>query len=113
MSERQHNERDIERERTICDRLQSGETQTEIGKSLGITKERIRQIARRNGIPKTRAGGYAIHSPETVLTARAFWDVGYSIREIGKRMGVTLNVVAGLAHRNNFPPRPSPIRRAA
>ncbi len=34
-----------------------------------------------------------------------------SLIEIGRRLGVSKNAVAGKAHRLNLPPRPSPIRR--
>lgn len=54
-----------------------------------------------------------IHSDETIACARELWAMGLSTSEIGRAMGVTKNVIVGLAHRNQFAPRPSPIKRAA
>ena len=53
------------------------------------------------------------HPSEFIARAREYWDSGYSASEISKRLGVTKNVIIGVAHRNNFTPRPSPIRKAA
>jgi transposase-like protein len=103
-----------ERNQVIYDRLRGGETQAAVGRSLGITRERVRAIARKYGIArKQQYGPDKPYPPETIAVVRDFWDAGHSINEIGKRMGVTRNVIAGLAHRNNFPARPSPIRRSA
>jgi hypothetical protein len=52
------------------------------------------------------------HKHATIETARCFWSEGLSTAEIGRRMGVTKNVIVGIARRNGFPARPSPIRRA-
>lgn len=46
---------------------------------------------------------------ETVRKARNLWDSGLSAQKIGIELGVSKNVVIGIAHRNNFPPRPSPL----
>lgn len=48
---------------------------------------------------------------EFVLAARKLWDLGYTISAAGRKLGVTRNVVVGVAHRNHFPPRKSPIKR--
>jgi hypothetical protein len=52
-----------------------------------------------------------MHSAETIERARALWRQGYSAAEIGRRMNVSKNVIIGIAHRNSFAPRPSPIKR--
>lgn len=41
---------------------------------------------------------------------RQLWDAGLSTAEIGRQVGRTKNTVCGIAHRNAFPSRPSPIR---
>jgi len=50
-----------------------------------------------------------MHPPKTIARARQLWGRGLSMTEIGKAMGVSKNIVAGLSHRNGFPERPSPI----
>lgn len=52
-----------------------------------------------------------IHPPETIRAARAFWGAALSTAEIGRNLGVTKNVIVGLAKRNDFPPRPSPLKQ--
>ena len=46
-----------------------------------------------------------IRSAEFLASARAFWDKGYSMTSIGMELGVSKNVIAGIAHRNDFPAR--------
>lgn len=55
----------------------------------------------------------AVHDSETIRTCRHLWNTGMSISAIGVCLGVTRNVVVGIAHRNQFPARPSPIKRVA
>ena len=43
---------------------------------------------------------------------RLLWGSGLSTKLIGDRLGVTKNVVIGIAHRANLPPRESPILSA-
>ena len=50
---------------------------------------------------------------EFIEAARSLWAQGLTSSEIGRRLKVTKNVVIGIARRNNFPDRPSPIKRAA
>jgi GcrA cell cycle regulator len=42
---------------------------------------------------------------------RRLWGVGDSISAIGRKLGVSRNVVVGRAHRLDLPGRESPIRR--
>jgi len=62
---------------------------------------------------KRIVNGHLTHAPETIALARALWDAGLSTAEIGLIMNVTKNAIVGIAHRNDFPARPSPIKRAA
>ena len=49
--------------------------------------------------------------PEFIKAARELWAVGLSTSQIGKRLGVSKNVIVGVSHRNpGFPPRPSPLK---
>jgi GcrA cell cycle regulator len=43
--------------------------------------------------------------------ARRLWDAGVATSEIGRQCGCTKSAIVGYAHRNGFPPRPSPIGR--
>ena len=54
-----------------------------------------------------------LHPPEFIARARELWDAGHSVREIARQMGVSHQTISGINWRNNFPARPSPIRRAA
>ena len=46
-----------------------------------------------------------------VALARALWDEGVLTSEIGRRVGTTKHAIVGYAHRNAWPPRPSPLGR--
>lgn len=50
---------------------------------------------------------------ERLKQLRELWKEGLSISQIGQRMGVTRNAIAGKAHRLELPKRQSPITRAA
>lgn len=56
---------------------------------------------------------YRVHTDDVLRTCRRLWNAGMSISAIGVRLNVTRNVVAGIAWRNDFPARPSPIKRVA
>jgi GcrA cell cycle regulator len=61
-----------------------------------------------------RYSGWIVHTPEVIERDRQLtqlWAEGHSIREIGRRMGITPNAVVGRAHRMELPARPSPIKR--
>lgn len=66
-------------------------------------KQRFCGVSCRNGA----------HDDETIRTCRYLWGRGMSISAIGVWLNVTRNVVVGIAHRNQFPARPSPIKRVA
>jgi hypothetical protein len=56
------------------------------------------------------------HSIETIKEARRLWDAGLTAGTIADALStserkITRNAIIGLAHRNNFPERPSPIIR--
>ena len=46
---------------------------------------------------------------ERLATLKLLWNEGLSISQIGQRLGVTRNAVAGKAHRVGLPKRQSPI----
>ena len=48
-------------------------------------------------------------SPGFIAKARRRWDKGLSASKIGAELGVTKNVIIGIAHRNGFSARPSPL----
>ena len=50
------------------------------------------------------------HEKIVILTARMLWDEGYTAGQIAPAIGLSRSAVCGVAHRNDFPPRPSPIR---
>lgn len=55
------------------------------------------------------------HHPKTLIEqARQLWNDGLTASEISRRMiGLTRNAICGIAYRNDFKPRTSPIRRVA
>ncbi len=56
-------------------------------------------------------GSPTIWSEVQVQQLHALWAEGHPTAEIGKRMGLTKNMVIGKAHRERLAPRASPIRR--
>lgn len=49
-------------------------------------------------------------NPNLIVQLRDLWDEGHSVAEIGRRLGVSKNSIAGKVHRLDLPPRPSPIK---
>ena len=89
----------------------SGLSNPEIARRFGMTRQRVDQI-------KTRLLGLEpgdrdrTHSPEFVVKALRLWTGNsLSAAQIGKRLGTTRHVIIGVARRNGFPAKPSPIRR--
>lgn len=55
---------------------------------------------------------HRVHEAEFIENARYLWDKeGLSAVWIGHIMGVNKNVIIGIAHRNHFKARPSPLPR--
>lgn len=80
-----------------------GMKNSEIAWILGITPEYVRILRGERGpTPVPRSAPF-------VSAALLFWHDGLSASEIGRHLGVTKNVIIGVAHRNDFPERPSPI----
>jgi hypothetical protein len=50
---------------------------------------------------------------ELIGLARQLWERGLPTVQIARELGVTKNTIIGLARRNGFPARPSPIRVSA
>lgn len=54
------------------------------------------------------------HSPEFIAWVRVLWDAGHSISQIAAMAtleygwAISRNVIAGITHRNDFPPRAGP-----
>lgn len=46
-----------------------------------------------------------VHARAFVVKVRKLWDAGRSLSEIGARLGVTRNVIAGIRFRHEFPSR--------
>ena len=50
------------------------------------------------------------NTPEQKAAVADLWEQGLSTAEIGRRIGMTKNAVAGIVRRTGLPPRPSPIK---
>lgn len=51
------------------------------------------------------------HLPDAIEAMRADWNAGLTAAEIALKHRITRNAVIGVAHRNGFAERPSPIIR--
>lgn len=80
------------RREAIKQRVADGATRASAGREFGITGERVGQIAGRKG-------------------TQFFWDVESISYARAREMGISKNCIIGVAHRNDFTGRPSPIRR--
>ncbi len=92
----------------------AGMSNAAIAGHLGVSGERVRQVFGRVATARPR------HPPDVIVAARSLWDEGHAASEIARFMAVrcpeiaktiTKNAVVGIADRNDFPARPSPIRR--
>ncbi|MGB2399102.1 MAG: GcrA family cell cycle regulator [Candidatus Puniceispirillaceae bacterium] len=50
---------------------------------------------------------------ERLSQLRTLWDEGLSISQIGEKMGVSRNAIAGKVHRMKLPKRSSPVSKSA
>lgn len=66
----------------------------------------MRTAARRGRRTTPRA---AWMTERGIALARELWDEGLSTAEIGRRVGTTKHGIVGFAHRQGWPPRPSPL----
>lgn len=111
---RSYPRQNIERDANICAVLRGGGvTQADIARDLGLSRERVRQVAARDGVTAGR-GKPAPHEPEVIQAARVLWEKGLSAQRIAlcltsKERPMSKSVIIGIAHRNHFPRRPSPI----
>lgn len=106
---RQRRHEPTDRERAILLALDAGKATQAITKAMGVNRQLVYRTRIRWGRPCRRRHQ---HPPSFIRTAKALWREGLSISEIGRRMGVTRNVIAGISHRQGFPGRGSPIRRS-
>lgn len=93
----------------IIEMRDRGVSDRQIAWRLGFSPEYIRRVAGNNG----RCG--TPRDPGFVAAARKLWlqrKPRLSVRDIALHLGVSKNVIIGVAHRNAFPARPSPIRRS-
>lgn len=88
-----------------------------------LVKKRARKRAARNrrvgapafvNLPKSEQ---VAHADQTIRHALDLWNAGLSAQRIALRLTsnerpISKNVIIGLAHRNKFPARPSPIKSA-
>ena len=102
-----------------------------LGKVLGISQGTIGQwrvvppwyvhpVSRLTGIPAAQLPTYQVGSgvglawtPEVIAEVRRLWDAGVTTVEIGRRFGVSKNVIISKKRRLGFPSRPSPIGKRA
>ena len=73
----------------------------------GVRHPVAEEPKKRSGCPK-----YAPpRTPEFIAAAKLRWEAGLSASKIGSQMGVSRDVIIGIAHRHGFSARPSPIVR--
>ncbi|HEY8749950.1 MAG TPA: hypothetical protein VIM11_18345 [Tepidisphaeraceae bacterium] len=83
----------------------SGMSDVAIGRRYNVGPSRIGQVAGPRGFRK--------HPKDWIEEARSLWTDGLTMSEVAHRLDVDRDVIAGIAHRNDFDARPSPIKRAA
>jgi GcrA cell cycle regulator len=107
----------------IIRRRLAGETYAAIADALDLTErqlwnrlQRLRALGCKAVAPMRGGRGNGDNGgrkwPEARRAQlRVLWNEGHSTAEIGRRLGVTKNMVVGEAHRMHLLARPSPIRR--
>lgn len=90
----------------------------EIGRQLGISADTTSEAAKRFGLPKRPVPSERMrdiqrarsrHSPEVVERVRQMWANGLSYAGIGRAIGETVGVVAGIVTRYGFERRDRPV----
>lgn len=107
-------------------RREAGDTYFSIAAAYGVKFQTVYTVvmkyrpdlmgSRKRPYHLARPVGF-VHSEKTILVCLELWNGGSSVRQIAKAMTgngipITSNGVVGLANRQGFPARPSPIRRA-
>lgn len=106
------------RDARIVEWAKSGETRGVIADRLGLTGTRITQILQRDAPDVAKIFAQPRVPAAIVERARMLWHHGLSASDIAHHISrdghrLTKDSVIGMAHRNGFPPRPSPIIRSA
>lgn len=83
----------------------SGMTLNQMAKQIHYSAQHIGLILNANGILRRREDRTDVHPEEFIQKARALWDKGLTMSQIGKRLGVNKDVISGIKHRNKFPRR--------
>lgn len=100
----------IARSIQYCEWIDQGMTQRQIAKAVGLTYQRVSQIAMmtREGRPYRPP-----QTSEVKFKLAGLWAQGKSTDTIAKEMGISRNAVVGLRFRMGLESRPSPIIRSA
>lgn len=85
----------------------------EVAERLGVIVKTARRMICELGLDPTarRRKPSFWDAPGRIEMLRVLHARGYSLAEIGRRMGVTKDAVIGKAHRLNLPQRPPPHQR--
>jgi hypothetical protein len=96
-----------ERDRRIILRVRDGETLRAIGASYGITRERVRQIARKQGVRSVRWRDYQHLDHQDIARILPLLDRGMPHTHVAETVGVTSGTVRRVAkkHRSYKPTR--------
>jgi hypothetical protein len=98
------------RDAAIVRRLKAGETLQAIGDDYGLTRERVRQIAGKNGL-EPRMPQIMARRVERDAEVMRCLEAGNTSQEVADDLGIGLIYVYTIAHRNGL--WLAPIREAA
>lgn len=100
---------DVERAAEMARRYQGGETLQEIGDSFGVTRERVRQLLRKAGVPSLGVrAGVGGHKPAPITDFEREVAAAYSagdtpLQQLRERFGITANQLAVILLRTKTP----------
>ncbi|MFC0004261.1 RNA polymerase sigma factor [Micromonospora siamensis] len=94
----------------VIDRADRGESLTGLAEEYGVTRQAVRGLLRRRGIPPRRSGRLTDHQREAVV--RRYLE-GASIAQIAREVGVSEPSVRGLLLRRGVPLRVHTLNHGA
>lgn len=80
---------DAEQTQALIDAYQAGATVYQLGPQFGIDQRTVGKILTRNGVPTKHPG----LSPDDIAQAAQLYADGWSLAQIGERLGVTATTV--------------------
>ena len=94
-----------QRDRRICELYAGGQTLNAVAAQCGITRERVRQVLKANGVDRRPVGGVVAPRPVHLDDMAAMYATGASLAKVGARYGRSGSAVSCVFAKYGIPRR--------